>query len=75
MIRFSSDYTEGAHPSIISALSRTNYEQNPGYGEDPHCAHAAGMIRKICECPEAAVHFLVGGTQANSIVISSVLRP
>ncbi len=56
MIRFSSDYTEGAHPSILPALTETNYEQNPGYSEDPHCAHAAELIRKACGSPDAAVH-------------------
>jgi len=75
MIRFASDYTEGAHPSILSALAETNYEQNPGYGEDPHCAHAAELIREACGTPEAAVHFLVGGTQTNTIVIASILKP
>ncbi|MBQ4564263.1 MAG: aminotransferase class I/II-fold pyridoxal phosphate-dependent enzyme [Lachnospiraceae bacterium] len=75
MIRFASDYTEGAHPSILAALADTNYEQNPGYGEDPHCARAAGLIREACAFPDAAVHFLVGGTQANTIVIASVLKP
>ncbi len=75
MIRFSSDYTEGAHPSILSALGETNYEQNPGYSEDPHCAHAAALIREACDSPNATVHFLVGGTQTNTIVISSILKP
>ena len=75
MIRFSSDYTEGAHPSILSALAETNFEQNPGYSEDTHCAHAAELIRNACNCPQAAVHFLVGGTQANTIVIASLLKP
>ena len=75
MIRFSSDYTEGAHPSILSALAETNYEQNPGYGEDPHCARAATLIREACAAPEASVHFLVGGTQTNTIVISYLLKP
>ena len=75
MIRFSSDYTEGAHPSILTALAETNFEQNPGYSEDVHCLHAAELIRKACDAPKASVHFLVGGTQTNMIVISSLLRP
>ena len=75
MIRFASDYTEGAHPSILAALTKTNYEQNPGYGEDPHCARAAQLIRKACDTPNASIHFLVGGTQTNTIVISSLLKP
>ena len=75
MIRFECDYTEGAHPRIIEALARTNMEQTKGYGEDEHCAHARELIRQKCECPNAAVHFLVGGTQANMTVIAAVLRP
>ncbi len=72
---FYSDYLEGAHPSIIKALADTNFEQTPGYGEDAHCAHAADLIRKACNLPGADVHFLVGGTQTNATVISSILKP
>lgn len=75
MIRFECDYTEGAHPRIIEALARTNMEQTKGYGEDEHCAKAREFIRKKCECPDADVHFLVGGTQANMTVIAATLRP
>lgn len=75
MIRFESDYTEGAHPQILEALLKTNYEQTPGYGVDEHCEHARELIRKHCQRPDADVHFLVGGTQANMTVIASVLRP
>ena len=75
MIRFDSDYLEGAHPSILQRLLDTNFEQTPGYGEDPHCAHAASMIRSLCGLPDAPVHFLTGGTQTNVTVISALLRP
>ena len=75
MIRFESDYLEGALPEVMEALVRTNLEQTPGYGEDEHCARAAQLIREKCAAPEAAVHFLVGGTQANMTVIAAALRP
>ena len=75
MFNFSSDYLEGCHPSILKKLAETNLEQTPGYGEDPYCAEAAAEIRHVFSCPEADVHFLVGGTQANTVVISSILRP
>ena len=75
MLRFECDYAEGCHPSILAALATTNDEQAPGYGEDPHCARARALIREACAAPEADVHFLVGGTQANTTVIASVLRP
>ena len=72
---FYSDYLEGAHPAIMDALAKTNFEQTPGYGEDHHCKAAADLIRNACKLPEADVHFLVGGTQTNATVIASVLRP
>ena len=70
MILFTSDYTEGAHPRIIEKLAETNMEQTVGYGEDPYCEEAREAIKKVCEAPEADVHFLVGGTQTNFTVFS-----
>lgn len=75
MIRFDSDYLEGAHPEIIRKLTETNFEQTPGYGEDPHCENARRLIRQACARPDADVHFMVGGTQTNITVIASILKP
>lgn len=75
MIRFESDYTQGAVPEILEALIKTNMEQTPGYGEDKYCFSAAEKIRKELKCDSAAVHFLVGGTQTNFTFIASCLRP
>ena len=75
MIHLNCDYLEGCHPAILKRLSETNLEQTVGYGMDPYCAEAAGKIREAFSCPDAAVHFLVGGTQANTTVIASALRP
>lgn len=75
MIRFESDYLEGAHPRVLEKLAETNGEQTPGYGEDDYCRQARDRIRELCRAPEAAVHFLTGGTQANRTVIAAALRP
>lgn len=75
MIRFDSDYTEGAHEAVLQKLIETNMEQTEGYGCDPYCEAAREKIRQLCDKPEADVHFLMGGTQANTTVIASVLRP
>ncbi len=75
MFNFSSDYLEGCHPSILKKLAENNDEQTPGYGLDPYCEEASRAIRNVFSCPEADIHFLVGGTQANAVVISSMLRP
>lgn len=75
MIYFNNDYSEGCHEKVLSRLVQTNLEQTLGYGEDEHCAHAAELIRKKCGGDDLAVHFLVGGTQANLTVIDAALRP
>ena len=75
MIRFESDYLEGALPEVMRALNETNLVQTPGYGEDEYCAAAAAKIREKCAAPEAAVHFLIGGTQVNFTFIAAALRP
>ena len=75
MIRFESDYLEGALPEVMQALNETNYVQTPGYGEDEYCAAAAAKIREKCAAPGAHVHFLIGGTQVNFTLIAAALRP
>ena len=75
MIRFESDYLEGALPEVMRALNETNYVQTPGYGEDEYCAAAAAKIREKCAAPGSAVHFLIGGTQVNFTFIAAALRP
>lgn len=71
---FRNDYSEGAHPKVMQALLDTNREQSCGYGLDPHCQAAADLIRKSCAAPGSDVHFLVGGTQANLVVIDALLQ-
>ena len=75
MISFFNDYSEGAHERILDALIRTNRLQSPGYGEDEYCEEAKSLIRRHFHKPETAIHFLVGGTQTNTTVIASVLKP
>ena len=75
MYQFQCDYSEGAHPRIMERLVQTNLEQTVGYGMDEYCEQARIAVRKAIGNEDADVHFLVGGTQANATVISSILRP
>lgn len=75
MIRFNNDYNHGAHPAILDALTRTNGNSYAGYGLDEWCEKAAAEIHRHLHCPDAAIHFLVGGTQTNFTIISAALRP
>ena len=73
MYSFRNDYSEGAHPRVLQALADTNLVQTRGYGLDPYCTETAALIRSLCAAPEAQVHFLVGGTQTNLVVLDSLL--
>ena len=75
MLRFECDYGEGAAPAVLDLLQQTNFDQTPGYGEDEYCAKAAAQIRRLCDAPDADVHFFVGATQANLTVIAAALKP
>ena len=75
MYSFRNDYSEGAHPKVLEALTETNFQQTRGYGLDPRCEKARALIRTLCAAPGADVHFLVGGTQTNLLVIESMLKP
>ena len=74
MYSFRNDYSEGAHPKVLQALAETNLTQTCGYGLDPCCAEAADLIRALCAAPTADVHFLVGGTQTNLVVLDALLQ-
>lgn len=73
MLSFESDYILGAHEQVLDALIKTNNEVLSGYGNDPHTENAKALIRSYCECPDAQIYFLTGGTQANKTVIASML--
>ena len=75
MLYFENDYSEGAHEKVLEALIKTNYEKLSGYGSDEYCEKAKEKIKKACECENAEVYFLVGGTQTNQIVIDTTLKP
>ena len=73
MISFENDYAEGAHPAVLQRLLETNLIQQPGYGADCWSQSAREKIRLACGAPDADVHFIVGGTQTNAVVIGTVL--
>ena len=73
MVSFSSDYITGAHPDILKRLEETNMEALPGYGSDRYCESAKEKIREACGLPDAEVEFIVGGTETNQVVISTML--
>ena len=75
MRMFRNDYSEGAAPQILDALVRTNDEQCVGYTEgDPHCERARALIRAEVGRDDVDVEFCCGGTSANIIGVTGMLR-
>lgn len=74
MLSFESDYIIGAHEKVLAALIKTNNETMSGYGNDPHTRRAKELIKSACESQGSEVFFLTGGTQANQVVISTMLK-
>lgn len=75
MIIMNNDYNHGAHPEVLKALMEYNEEAYIGYGMDPWCEKAEAEIKKYLNQPQAKVHFLLGGTQANYTSIAAMLKP
>lgn len=74
MLYFNCDYNRGAHPAILNALVEKNMEGLDGYGADRYCESAKEKIRAACECEEAEIWFVSGGTQTNQLVIDTALQ-
>lgn len=75
MYSFKNDYSEGAHPRILSALIDSNMEQVEGYGEDQYTIEAVRLLKKRIGREDIDIHLLPGGTQTNLTAISAFLRP
>lgn len=72
---FLDDYSEGCHPHILTALSKTNLNQQTAYGDDEYSINARRLIRHELGTADTPVFFVAGGTLANIIIMASALRP
>lgn len=73
---FGDDYSEGAHPTLLSAIINTNKAQQTAYGNDNFTTQACDLIRARLGCdPSVGVWFVPSGTSANAISIGACLRP
>ena len=68
------DYSEGCCEEILKKLNETNLLKTKGYCEDEFCKSASEKIKKACNCPEAEIKFLIGGTQTNKVVLDVILK-
>lgn len=70
---FGSDNHAGAHPAVLSALAAANAGDATAYGADPLTERAASRLREAFGAAEA--FFVFGGTAANVLGLSLMLRP
>lgn len=73
MVTFESDYNNGAHPTVLRSLIDSNDKKSSSYGSDYWSKEAREKIRRACQCNNAEIFFLVGGTQTNATVIDAML--
>lgn len=73
MLYFINDYSEGMTPQILDIMISSNMSKQSGYGEDEFCISAKEKIKKEIGT-DAEIFFVSGGTQANKIVIASILK-
>jgi threonine aldolase len=71
---FASDNYAGVHPAVLDAIAEANTGHAPSYGADPWTHRARELIQ--AEFGSAAEPFFVfGGTGANVVSLSAMLRP
>lgn len=73
MLYFECDYNNGAAPKVLERLVSSNSVFAPGYGNDEFTQLAKEKIRKAIGSMDSEIEFVYGGTQANQLVISSLL--
>ena len=74
MLHFDSDYMNICHPLILQRMQEMQQQSFPGYGTDPISQSARERVRCLCQCPDAEVQFLCGGTQTNMVMVNFLLR-
>ena len=72
---FFNDYSEGCHPLILEKLQKSNLIQESGYGKDSFSLRAETLIKQEIAREDLDVHLVSGGTQANLICLSAILKP
>src|SRR5688572_11127641 len=71
---FASDNNAGVHPEIIDAIRAVNEGHVIAYGDDEITARAVKLFKKHFG-KDIAVHFVFGGTGANTLGLKAVTKP
>jgi threonine aldolase len=73
-MEFSSDNVVGAHEAILSSLSAVNEGAAPSYGYDRWSEAAGAALSEVFE-REVTAFFVLTGSAANSLALSSLVPP
>ncbi len=73
MLNFNSDYLQAAHENILARIANEAANKYTGYSQDEICESARKRIKAACENDDLQVHFLVGGTAANTLALDALL--
>jgi len=71
---FASDNNAGIHPLLLEAIGKANSGHEIAYGDDPYTAAAIKTIKKLFGDKTSEVFFVLTGTGANVLSLSSVAR-
>ena len=74
MFNLRNDYCTICHPKILDALNNHRHLNYVGYGLDSESKLAQDLIKTEIGLPNADVHFLVGGTITNKVLIHHALK-
>lgn len=71
---FASDNNAGVHPAVMEALAAANHGHAVAYGDDPWTHRVEGLFDDLFGCRTRSL-MVWGGTGANVLALSSVMRP
>ncbi|MDO5302011.1 MAG: aminotransferase class I/II-fold pyridoxal phosphate-dependent enzyme [Tissierellia bacterium] len=74
MLNFQNDYHDIAHPKVLQALTDLEGQYRNSYGFDSASESAREKIQKRLG-RKAAVHFVPGGSTANVLALTYLLKP
>ncbi len=73
-MHFDSDYMNLCHPAVLKRMAEIQEQAFGGYGTDELTNAARQQICRLCNCANAKVFFLAGGTQTNMVMVDNLLR-
>lgn len=75
MINLKNDYCGIAHPEIINKINSYSEKTFVGYGLDEISLNADRLIKKCLQYDKCDIHYLLGGTITNKILLAHILKP